>query len=86
MYSSYISINIYIQAVAFQDKDQLMEACSIFQKILKHRESVLGSEHPKTLTSSWNVGIVYQDLGQLDLAETLLMKTLNGYTKVRNCD
>jgi TatD DNase family protein len=74
------------QAVAFQDKDQLMEACSIFQKILKHRESVLGSEHPKTLTSSWNVGIVYQDLGQLDLAETLLMKTLNGYTKVRNCD
>ena len=49
--------------------------------VLKIRESILGLDHPSTLTSVSNLALVLQQ-GKYEAAEALNRRALEGYEKV----
>jgi hypothetical protein len=43
---------------------------------------VFGEEHPDTLTSMWNLGLSFLEVGEVDTALRLLTQCLNNRYKV----
>ena len=51
---------------------------ALYREALAGKRATLGDTHPHTLTSINNLGMLLQDQGKLDEAETLLGEALAG--------
>ena len=52
------------------------------RRVLKATEKVLGPEHPDTLNSVSNLGLVLESQGKYEEAEAMHRRALKGYEKV----
>lgn len=64
------------ETVKLFQQQRYTEAEHLAQKALTLREQILGSEHPLTALSMYNLGMVYLKLHQLDKSEPLLLHSL----------
>ncbi|KAJ5851796.1 FabD/lysophospholipase-like protein [Penicillium soppii] len=58
------------------------EAETMYQIVLEYREGVLGPEHPDTLTSVSNLGLVLNSQGKYEEAEAMHRRDLEGSEKI----
>jgi tetratricopeptide (TPR) repeat protein len=50
------------------------------------REKALGPDHPSTVATIGNLGVLYSDQGKLDMAEEMYVRALEGYEKALGRD
>ena len=65
---------------------QLVAAGELYQRALAGREKALGPDHPSTLDTVNNLGLLYSDLGKLNKAEDMYQRALAGYEKALGPD
>ncbi|KAJ7077767.1 hypothetical protein C8R44DRAFT_581340, partial [Mycena epipterygia] len=58
-------------AYTYYDMSKLEEAEKLEVVVLEKRKTVLGEDHPHTLTAMNNLASTYRDLGKLEEAEEL---------------
>lgn len=68
----------WTMAVGEADEKLLDEATTLLREALEARRDVVGSTHPDTLDSIYNLGRLLQDRGMVDEALSLLREELNG--------
>ena len=56
------------------------------QRALVGNEKAYGPDHPSTLTSVNNLGVLYKDQGKLKDAEEIFQRVLVGYKKALGLD
>jgi tetratricopeptide (TPR) repeat protein len=59
----------------------LLPAEQMYHRVLSGYENTLGADHTSTLDIVNNLGILYQDQGELDRAEQMYQRALAGYEK-----
>jgi tetratricopeptide (TPR) repeat protein len=62
-------------ATVLRDQGKYEQAEEMHRQVLGLRETVLGKEHPDTLTSMYNLAMVLRDQGQYEQAEEMLRTT-----------
>ena len=53
----------------------------MYQRALQGKEKTWGPEHTSTLDTVNNLGLLYADLGRLDMAEKMYQRALQGFEK-----
>ncbi len=66
--------------------DSTAQAIAIGERLLADQERVLGPDHPDTLSSRFNLAIVYREAGRLDEAVSLHEQTLAARERVLGPD
>ena len=62
------------------------EAKEMYQQVLQGSENRLGVDHPSTLRTVHNLGILYKNQGKLKEAEEMFQRALQGYEKAYGVD
>jgi tetratricopeptide (TPR) repeat protein len=62
----------------YMDQGKLADAEKMYERALQGKEEVFGPNHPSTLATINNLGLLYTDLGKLPEAERLLERALQG--------
>lgn len=65
------------------DQARLTEAEAMFERAFKGFEEIWGPEHPSTLDTVDNLGLIYTGQGRLQEAESMHQRALEGNEKVR---
>ncbi|KAF7508034.1 hypothetical protein GJ744_009616 [Endocarpon pusillum] len=73
-------------AQLLQGQVRLTAAAVMHQRALAGTEKALGPDHPSTLITVDNLGLLYYDQGKLDEAEQMYMRALAGSEKVLGPD
>jgi tetratricopeptide (TPR) repeat protein len=63
-------------ARAYEKAGKAQQALPLLEAILQVRKTILGLEHPETLTSMNNLAVAYRNAGKLDRALPLFAETL----------
>lgn len=65
-----------------RNQARLNEAEAMYERALEGYEDIWGPEHPSTLNTAHNLGLVYQGQGRLQQAESMYQRALEGCEKV----